>query len=260
MQQDVSPRDDRRRLLDEDPRTFSPRTPYFSCLRGFAVLLAIGAACACGYVYETHGLSGILGSPKLFAAFSGLGALSVLLGFLALCSIPGRRFAASELDRASVLSRCVFGWVHPTLSKANKLGSLTLGHLPLLAEADTPLVLYNRFMGSIPKGHQNRRTTASELMWALFVSSQRGLFWQCCCCGWVFLMAVFADPNLLHILLSSAPSKPGNKSATPTAAESSPPFVSVELLRNLGLAVMLSLSMLLRTTRTPRAPDPERRL
>jgi ATP-binding cassette subfamily C (CFTR/MRP) protein 1 len=121
----------------------------------------------------------------------------------------------------------------PTLKAAHQHSSLALPHLPRLAASDEPNTLYQRFTCALrPYGAYG----PWRLLRVCFFSSQRAIFIQCCMAGWLFLGCMFADPILLHLLLTDFDHKQASV------------FAAMPTLRNLGLALALAVSMLLRTT------------
>ena len=252
------------RWSERSQRSGRLRCSIAMCVRLFAIIAAFAAAAGVGVVIYKFGFVHVLRDAKWLCVCIGLLAICLVLLLGACLTIPGRRNEA-ELDRAALLSRCMFWWVFPTLVVANARGALTLNQLPALAAADEPHALYDRFVSSL-RGVPH--PSAFRLLRTTFIYSQRRVFWQCILTGWAFLLCMFADPNLLHLLLVTLQPPRGNATlqelgAASTASNAAVGVVdgqmllsesadggwpSTALLRSLCLALLLAASMLVRTT------------
>ena len=185
---------------------------------------------------------------------------AILLFILAARAINCLLFQDSDsdapLDKAGFFSIATFWWVvNPTLLTAQKR-TLEIEDLPKLASADQPDKLSARFSRfRITEGYG-----AWLLLLRLYFSIQPGVFLWSFFSGWLFLAAMFLDPTLLRLLLSSSsgaptPSAGGNRTAAPGGAPPAPSW-EADLAYRLSLILLLSLSMLVRVTFMEQVPSP----
>ena len=93
-----------------------------------------------------------------------------------------------------------------------------------------------KFARVLKKRGGGRALSAVRLMRTLFFTTQFSVALQCCVAGWIFLVCMFADPTLLHLLL-------GSQSVSGAQAEG---FVGyMPTLHHLCLAVLFHLFLLL---------------
>ncbi len=163
----------------------------------------------------------------------------VLIGFLSLCllfRVINRLFfkdpdSDAPLDKAGFFSLATFWWVvNPTL-RIGQTRTLQIEDLPKLAAADQPEKLNARFS----KFRITENFSAWMLMFRVMYSIQPGVFLWSFFSGWLFLGAMFLDPILLRLLLTSS------------SVNSSSSWTE-DLAYHLGLVLLLSLSMLVRVT------------
>ena len=161
--------------------------------------------------------------PALLAAcLLCIGALLTVVFVVRGCFLADPAAPSSSLDAASIISRLSFWWVTPTLQVALQCGTLDAEDLPCLPESDEPVKLYERFQRSWSRSSRG----PYHLLVSLY-ACQRHVFFQSLCAGWAFLGCMLLDPILLTHLLDEA---------------------GEAFVQQLGLMLLLALSMLLRVT------------
>jgi hypothetical protein len=158
----------------------------------------------------------------------------------------------SPLDKASFISIATFWWIRPTLISSQSR-TLELEDLPVLAAADQPDGLNLRLSSyCITENY-----SAFLLMVRVIFSIQPGVFLWSFFSGWLFLSAMFLDPILLRMLLTSTGSGAGERTNfTATLGSSAENNITntddgrwrADLAQQLGLVLLLSASMMIRVT------------
>eukprot|EP00930_Biecheleria_cincta_P035016 TRINITY_DN24126_c0_g1_i1.p1 TRINITY_DN24126_c0_g1~~TRINITY_DN24126_c0_g1_i1.p1 ORF type:complete len:1366 (+),score=195.29 TRINITY_DN24126_c0_g1_i1:71-4168(+) len=148
--------------------------------------------------------------------------------WLAPSSVGPRRTAPE--DAAGWISRYTFWWVFPSIKAANEKDKLVHEDMPSLPSADDPQQLFKRcselWRSQRGKSARIMRCVCWKVQWRLFLYS----FLH----GWTFLFLMTIDPLMLRVLLQ--------------AAQHSSTEPAVSLPKQLLLAAVLSLSMLVRVT------------
>eukprot|EP00960_Hanusia_phi_P027302 746752-Hanusia_phi.AAC.1 len=140
------------------------------------------------------------------SAPSFLVLLFVILVSLAVCMRPPRDAelkTTSPFDHASSTSIATFWWVFPTLMMARRKQGLVAGDLPPLSLHDLPCNLRRSFCDLCDR-NPNLLSSPWRLWWSVTFSAQKSVFFHSFFSGWAFLAAMFIDPILLKLLLSSA--------------------------------------------------------